>query len=372
MANRGYQFHIRMSDPQPTHVHGSTSRLGVLITNLGTPEAPNPAALRRYLAEFLWDPRVVDLPRPLWWLILHGVILRVRPRRSAKLYQQIWTEHGSPLLVHCQRQAEALQARLDRHWAGQVQVALGMRYGQPAIRGALESLRARGVRRLLVLPLYPQYAASTTASTFDAVARVFKDWPWLPDLRVITGYHDQSAYIETVAASIREAWAQVAAADMLLFSFHGVPKRYLLAGDPYHCFCHATARRVAAVLGLEESRWKVVFQSRFGREEWLRPYADETLSELGMQGLASVDVVCPGFSADCLETLEEIASQMRQLFLDAGGKQFRYIPALNDRNDHLDMLTALVEQNLAGWEHAASPEELAGSRHRALALGASQ
>jgi len=361
-----------MSIQQPTHIHGSTSRLGVLITNLGTPEAPDPAALRRYLAEFLWDPRVVDLPRPLWWLILHGIILRVRPRRSAKLYREIWTDQGSPLLVHSQRQAEALQARLDRQWAGQVQVALGMRYGKPSIRGALESLRTRGVRRLLVLPLYPQYAASTTASTFDAVASVFEDWPWMPELRMMTGYHDQSAYIETVAASIRDAWAQAPAAAMLLFSFHGVPKRYLLAGDPYHCFCHATARSVAEVLGLEESRWRVVFQSRFGREEWLRPYADETLTELGKRGLDSVDVVCPGFSADCLETLEEIEGQMRQLFLDAGGKQFRYIPALNERDDHMDMLAGLVQQNLAGWGDEVSSHQMEESRQRALAMGASQ
>lgn len=359
-----------MHDPQPDHVHGSASKVGVLVTNLGTPEAPQSAAVRKYLAEFLWDPRVVDLPRPLWWLILHGVILRIRPRRSAELYRRVWGPEGSPLLTHSRRQVEALQSRLREQLAAPVQVTLGMRYGRPSIREAMEELRAAGVRQLLVLPLYPQYSATTTASTFDAVAAVVKDWPWIPELRMVSGYHLDDGYIDAVAASIRDAWNAEPAAEKLVFSFHGIPKRYFLAGDPYHCFCHATARRVAESLGLDEGRWDVVFQSRFGREEWLRPYADKTLVAWAQEGLKSVDVVCPGFSSDCLETLEEIAGQMRELFVGAGGDRFRYIPALNDRADHIRMLADLVHQNLAGWTRAGTAEDLEVARERALAMGA--
>ena len=360
-----------MPDSRPTHSHGSAGALGVLITNLGTPEQPATAAVRRYLAEFLWDPRLVDLPRPLWWLILHGVILRIRPRRSAALYRKIWTDRGSPLLIHSSHQAEALQSRLREQLSVPVQVALGMRYGRPSIRAAMDRLRLAGVRQLLVLPLYPQYSATTTASTFDAVAAVLADWPWLPEFRMITGYHADRGYIEAMAASIREAWQLQPAAEKLVFSFHGIPERHFLAGDPYHCFCHATARRVAATLELDETRWSVVFQSRFGRQAWLRPYADESLRAWAHAGLRSVDLVCPGFAADCLETLEEIAGQMRGLFLGAGGECFRYIPALNDRPDHIRALADLVRKNCVGWVHAERVEDAEAVRERALAMGAS-
>lgn len=326
---------------------------GVLITNLGTPDAPTTAALRKYLAEFLWDPRVVDLPRPLWWMILHGFILRVRPSRSAHAYKSVWTEAGSPLMAIAQRQLEALKVELQRRFAGPVAVELGMRYGNPSIASALERLREANARRVLVLPLYPQYSCSTTASTFDAVAAALKGWRWIPELRFVNQYADETGYIEALAASIREAWAEGEPAEKLLFSFHGTPKRFHTTGDPYYCQCHKTARLVAERLGLAEDRWQLTFQSIFGREEWLKPYTIETLRELGAAGTKSVDVVCPGFSADCLETIEEIAVENRDAFLEAGGERFRYIPALNDRSDHIQALAALAQKHLAGWPEVA-------------------
>ena len=333
----------------PDYRHGTTESLGVLAANLGTPDAPTTAAVRRYLAEFLWDPRIIELPRPLWWLILHGVILRIRPRRSAEAYSQVWTDEGSPLLVWSQKQAAGLQKELSAALPGPVHVALGMRYGQPSIESALDSLRAANVRRLLVLPLYPQYSATTTASTFDAVAAALSRWRWLPDLRMISDYHAEPGYIDALAASIREHWGAHGRSQHLVMSFHGLPHRYLEAGDPYHCYCHHTARLVAGTLGLGDDDWSVSFQSRVGREEWLRPYTDEHLKSLAANGLRQVDVVCPGFSADCLETLEEIAVENAGYFTGAGGERLSYIPALNARADHVSFLTQLVLKNLRGW-----------------------
>ncbi|HKK13737.1 MAG TPA: ferrochelatase, partial [Gammaproteobacteria bacterium] len=288
---------------EPDYTHGTRSCLGVLVTNLGTPDAPTPSALRRYLAEFLWDPRVVEFPRPLWWLVLHGVILRIRPRRAARSYQRIWTAQGSPLLTISQRQAAALQAALSERVRGPVQVALGMRYGTPSIARGLAELRAAGARRLLILPLYPQYSGATTGSTFDALADTLRGWRWVPELRFIQHYHDHGPYLDALAASVREHWRTHGQAERLLMSFHGVPRRYLLAGDPYHCECQRTAGLLAERLDLPPERWQLTFQSRFGREEWLRPYTDETLREIARGGVRSVQVLCPGFSADCLETL---------------------------------------------------------------------
>lgn len=359
------------------YAHDSAPCLGVLVTNLGTPDAPTPSALRRYLGEFLADPRVVEFPRALWWLILHGIILRVRPRRAAHAYQSIWTEAGSPLLAHAREQTAALQAALSARLPGPVHVALAMRYGQPAIAEGLDALRRAGARRVLMLPLYPQYSASTTASTFDAVADELKTWRWIPELRMVTHYHDEPAYITALAESIRRYRAQHGTGNKLLFSFHGLPKRYLLEGDPYHCQCHKTARLVASALDLDTDEWQVVFQSRFGREEWLKPYADHTLRSLGEAGLSRVDVVCPGFSADCLETLEEMAVQNRTLFLDAGGQDYHYIPALNAEPDHIAMLAGLVERHVQGWPEAEpgyDSEAVVRAQHdsqqRARALGA--
>ncbi len=364
---------------EPDFAHGSPEGIGVLMVNLGTPDAPTTAAVRRYLAEFLWDPRVIESPRPLWWLILHAVILRIRPARSAALYRKVWTEEGSPLLTFSRRQAAALEQALSNRLKGPLKVALAMRYGKPSMREGLEALQATGVRRLLVLPMYPQYSATTTASTFDAIADVLRTWRWLPELRFINHYHDDSGYIETLAASVREAWQGKAPAERLLMSFHGVPKRYLLAGDPYHCECQKTARLLAEALDLPPERWAISFQSRVGREEWLKPYTDHTLMAWGAAGLKSVDVVCPGFPADCLETLEEIAQQNREFFHQSGGGEYRYIPALNDRPDHIAALADLVLCHAQGWPEADPAwnaeqvqSEGEASRERAKAMGAAR
>jgi len=360
------------SEPQR---HDAPPVTGVLITNLGSPDAPTPTAVRRYLAEFLADPRIVELPRWLWWLILHGIILRVRPARSARAYAKIWTAQGSPLLEISRQQQAALQQALQARWPGPIQVVLGMRYGQPSIATALAELRAAGARRVLVLPLYPQYASATTGSTFDAVAAVLQGWRWLPDLRFISHYHDDAGYIRVLAEHIQTYWAAQGRPDKLLFSFHGIPQRTFLAGDPYHCECHKTARLVAEQLGLAADNWQVCFQSRFGREAWLQPYTDHTLQALGAAGMRRVDVVCPGFSADCLETLEEIDEQNRALFLQAGGQAFHYIPALNAHPDHIALLSDLIARELQGWSTADLPTVQAAadlSLQRARALGAEQ
>ena len=355
------------------HDHSASARIGVLVTNLGTPDAPNTGAVRRYLAEFLADPRVIELPRWLWRLILHGVILRIRPRRSARAYASIWTHEGSPLLVNSRAIADALEARWARSAPDRVTVALGMRYGNPSIPDALLALREAGATRIVVLPLYPQYSGTTGGSTFDAVARAMSGWRRVPALRFIDHYHDDPGYIGALAASIEAAWSEGGRPDRLLFSFHGLPRRYLDAGDPYHCECHKTARLVARALELDPERWLVAFQSRVGREEWLRPYAEETLIELGRARLKTVDVVCPGFSADCLETLEEIGIRGRESFVAAGGGQLRYIPALNAGDRHVEALAHLVERTMSDW--LAVPDDGASRDRRAArarALGASR
>jgi len=337
--------------------HDTPEALGVLMLNLGTPDAPTKSAVRRYLAEFLSDPRVVELPRPLWWLILHGVILRVRPKRSAAAYQSVWTDEGSPLLSISRRQADALQERLGIALPGPVRVELGMRYGNPSVASALAKLREASVRRLLVLPLYPQYSATTTASTFDAVTRELSTWRWVPELRFVNQYHDAPGYIAALAERIRVHWAEHGKPDRLLFSFHGIPRDYFENGDPYHCHCYKTARLIAEALELEADRWQVSFQSRVGTKEWLRPYTDELLKEWGVAGIGSVQVCCPGFSADCLETLEEIAVENRDYFLAAGGKDYGYIPALNDDSAHMNALVDLVRSHTAGWPEAAGRDD---------------
>ncbi|MCC5826319.1 ferrochelatase [Alkalimonas sp.] len=348
--------------------HQQQDKVGVLLTNLGTPDAPTPKALRRYLAEFLSDPRVVEVPRLLWWLILHGVILRIRPRRSAKAYATVFTDQGSPLLFHTQRQCDAVRAQLQTKGHQQLEVAFAMRYGNPSIQSALNELFAKGVRKLVVLPLYPQYSASTSASTFDAIARDFMQRRWLPDLRFVSHYHDFPPYIEAAAQQIESFWQHHGRPEKLLFSYHGIPKRYLLNGDPYHCECYKTSRLIAERLGLTENEYITSFQSRFGREEWLKPYTDETLKSLPQQGIKHVQVFCPGFSADCLETIEEIAEENKDYFLHAGGEQYHYIPALNDNPAHIDALCQLIEQNLANWQVRPDPER----QLRARKIGANQ
>ena len=354
------------------HDHAASERIGVLVTNLGTPDAPTPAAVRRYLAEFLDDPRVIELPRWVWRIILHGVVLRIRPRRSARAYASIWTPEGSPLLVHSQSIADALEAHWTGRQPGRVAVALGMRYGAPSIPGALQALREAGAVRIVVLPLYPQYSGSTGGSTLDAVAGALRGWRRVPALRFIDHYHDDPGYIGALAASIEAAWSEGGRPNRLLFSFHGLPRHYLDAGDPYHCECHKTARLVAEKLALDPGTWRVAFQSRVGRAEWLRPYTDETLVEWGRGRLGRADVVCAGFSADCLETLEEIAIRGRESFVAAGGGQLRYIPALNAGGAHVAALAAIVERAIPDWLADSGDDEASHGRRavRARALGA--
>jgi len=329
--------------------HHQARKIGVLLVNLGTPDAPDRAAVRRYLKQFLWDPRLVELPRPLWWLILHLVILNTRPSRSAKAYQKVWTAQGSPLLVNAQAQTQAMRTQLTQHYQGKVCVELAMRYGTPSIPQGLAALRDQGARQLLVLPLYPQYSATTTGSVFDAVTQELGTWRWLPEFRFIQHYHDEPAYIQALAESVRAYQAEHGTADKLVMSFHGIPQAYFEQGDPYHCECQKTGRLLAEALGLQEQEWVLSFQSRLGPKQWLQPYTEQTLKQLAAEEVQSVQVICPGFSADCLETLEEIAQENRDTFLDAGGEQYHYIPCLNATAGHIQLLTGLVARHLQGW-----------------------
>ena len=348
----------------------------MLVANLGTPDAPTPAAVRRYLAEFLADPRVVELPRILWWPLLHGVIPQIRPRRSAHAYQQIWTAAGSPLLAGTRALAAALQLRLTELLPEPPVVAVGMNYGNPSIPAALAELRARQVRRLLVLPLYPQYSATTTASIFDRVSAELRRWRWLPELRFINDYHAEPGHIAALAESLTERFTATGPPEHLLFSFHGLPRSYFAAGDPYYCQCQATARLVAERLALPAGAWSVAFQSRVGRRRWLEPYTELRLAELAGQG-RRIAVVCPGFAVDCLETLEEIAMRGGAAFLAAGGAAFDYVPALNDRPANAASLAALVARHCRGWadaeagyDAAVAARALAAAAERALRQGA--
>jgi len=329
--------------------HSEIPPTGVLITNLGTPDDCTPQAVRRYLKEFLWDPRVVEIPRPIWWLILNVIILNTRPAKSAEAYKKVWTEEGSPLLSISLAQQKALQASLEKQFKGPIKVALGMRYGNPSIKSALDELRQANVQRIVVLPLYPQHSAATTASTLDAVAETLKDWRYVPEVRFINHYHDNPQYIDAAANSIQQYWDKNGKPEKLIFSFHGMPKRTLAAGDPYFCHCQKTARLIIEKLDIAKEDTIVSFQSRFGKEEWLKPYASETLEQLGKEGTKSVDVVCPGFSADCLETLEEMVVENREVFENAGGGQYRYIPALNDAPEHIQSISNLLMHNMKGW-----------------------
>jgi ferrochelatase len=358
--------------------HGPQQKIGVLLVNLGSPNTPRPAAVRKYLAEFLWDPRIVEMPRPLWWLILHGYILRRRPAASAKLYQRIWTEQGSPLIAYTMQQAQLLEKQLAEKLNGNMLVDVAMRYGKPSIKQGLDRLRKAGAQRLLILPLYPQYSATTTASVFDAVTDELRQWRWIPEIRFINSYHDHPGYIEALAKSVLSHWNERGRKpDILLFSFHGIPKSFVEKGDPYYCHCQKTARLVAEKLLLTEIQWKVVFQSRMGREEWLQPYCDNTLKQLAYSGGKTIDVICPGFSADCLETLEEINIENRQIFLDRGGRDFSYIAALNDSTEHINALYDLVVQHCSGWPEIAQDRDASKcaveadkTRERARKMGA--
>jgi len=359
---------------QPPYEHGSRRRIGILVTNLGTPDAPTPQALRRYLKQFLSDPRVVEIPRIAWWPILNGIILNVRPKKSAAKYQSIWTEEGSPLKVHTERQAKLLGGYLLSRGHTDVEVAFGMRYGTPSIESGLNNLVARGCDRIVVLPLYPQYAASTTASTHDAVADWARTMRNLPGLNFVRNFHDHAGYIDALAGSVRDHWQREGgASDMLLMSFHGLPQYTLREGDPYHCECLKTGRLLAEALDLRPGAWRVTFQSRFGKAEWLQPYTADTLAQLAAQKLRRLDVICPGFPGDCLETLEEIAIEGKEIYQHAGGGAYAYIPCLNERDDWLHAMADIVMPHLVALSRpAASPADMAASRERALALGAAR
>lgn len=337
----------------PNYDHSSHESLGILLINLGTPDAPTTSAVRRYLAEFLSDPRVIEIPTLIWQCILHGVILRIRPSRLAQAYMKIW-DKGSPLLNISKQQLVGVEQQLQTIIKGTTHIDLAMRYGNPKLSSVLSEFRQKNVRRLLILPMYPQYSATTTAATFDAIANVLKKWRWLPEIRMINHYHDHPAYISALKNSIKHYWQTHSQPEKLLFSFHGLPKHYVLAGDPYHCECYKTARLVATELQLKEDQWQLCFQSRFGPREWLKPYTDVTLKTWAAQGIKSVHVICPGFSADCLETLEEINIQNREFFLSSGGQTFHYIPALNDHADHIKMIAALILSHTQGWIETSS------------------
>ena len=330
-----YQNHPEISKDMPEH-------LGVLLVNLGTPDSPSVADVRRYLKEFLSDPRVVETPRLQWWFILNGIILRTRPKRSAAAYAKVWTKQGSPLMQTSLRQAEALQKSLEGRTEQPVKVALAMRYGNPSIATGLDKLRQANAQRVIVLPLYPQYSAATTASIFDAVTDELQRWRRIPELRFINRYQDDPGYIQALAQSVRTVWEEGGQPERLLMSFHGIPQDYADGGDPYPEECRTTATLLAAELGLKREQWEISFQSRMGRKEWIKPYTDETLKSWGREGVKSVDVICPGFPTDCLETLEEIAIENRDYFLGAGGEGYRYIPALNESPDHIKALAELV------------------------------
>ncbi len=361
--------------PEPPHRHGSPPRTAVLLLNLGTPDAPTTAAVRRYLREFLSDPRVVDLPRLIWWPILHGIILNVRPRRSAEKYASVWSAEGSPLKVHVARQAKLLLGFLGQ--AGhRVVVDYAMRYGDPAIGATLSRLKANGCTRILLLPLYPQYAASTTAAAFDAACAWLQRTRNQPEVRMVRSFADHPGYLAALAASVRDHWTangRPGNSWRLLMSFHGLPRKLLERGDPYYCECQKTARLLGEALGLRQEQYLVCFQSRFGRAEWLQPYTVPTLEALARSGVRRVDVICPGFPADCLETLEEIAVEGRARFIAAGGKEYHYVACLNERDDWLHALADIAARHLLGWPTQALPDaaELELSVLRARSFGAS-
>jgi ferrochelatase len=356
---------------EPSYTHGTIEKTAVLLINLGTPEAPTAAAVKPYLREFLSDPRVVEIPKALWWLILNGIILNTRPKKSAAKYASVWMPEGSPLKVHTERQAALLQGYLGERTHGiPLVVDYAMRYGNPSIPDVLARLKAQNCQRILLLPLYPQYAASATATALDAVFGELQKMRNMPAVRSIKHFHDDAAYIKATAQNIRDYWTQHGRPDKLLMSFHGVPRYTLEKGDPYHCECLKSGRLIAEELGLNKEQYTISFQSRFGKAEWIKPYTTATLKELGMQRTKRVDVVCPGFVADCLETLEEIAQEGREDFQHAGGGEYHYIPCLNERPDWIHALAELVIENLHGWLDKPNAVQLEQSRLRALATGA--
>jgi ferrochelatase len=355
---------------EPDFSHGTPEKTGILLVNLGTPDAPTPPAVRTYLKEFLGDPRVVEMPRALWWLILNGIILNTRPKKSAAKYASIWLKEGSPLRVYTEKQATLLQGYLSQRTKAPYVVDYAMRYGNPSIPSVLRKLKEQNCQRILLVPMYPQYAASTTAAVCDAVFSELQQMRNIPALRIIRDFHDNPGYIKALANNVNDYWMKNGRPEKLLMSFHGLPHYTLDKGDPYHCECHKTGRLLAQQLGLKPEQYAISFQSRFGKAEWLKPYTSATLKELGKQKIKRLDVVCPGFVADCLETLEEIAREGKEEFQHAGGGEYHYIPCLNDRNDWMHALTDMVMDDLHGWLIEPDAAEQEQSRLRALAMGA--
>jgi ferrochelatase len=357
---------------EPGFTHGTPEKTGILLVNLGTPDAPTAQAVRPYLKEFLSDPRVVEIPKPIWWLILNGIILNVRPKKSAAKYASVWLPEGSPLRVYTAKQATLLEGYLSERTQAPFVVDYAMSYGNPSIASVMQKLKAQNCTRILVVPLYPQYAASSTATVFDRVFAAVQTMRNTPAIRTIKHFHDDAGYIKALAANVNEYWMKNGRPEKLVMSFHGVPQYTLEKGDPYHCECLKTGRLLAEALGLSKEQYVVSFQSRFGKAEWVKPYTTATLLELGKQKTKRVDVVCPGFVADCLETLEEIAMEGREDFQHAGGGEYHYIPCLNDRSDWMHAFTDLVMNNLQGWLIEPNAAELEQSKVRASALDAKQ
>ncbi|MFO7579926.1 ferrochelatase [Nitrosomonas halophila] len=359
--------------PEPAYQHGSMNRIGVLLINLGTPDAPTAKALRPYLKQFLSEPRIIELPRWLWWFVLNGIILNTRPRKSAEKYAQIWMPEGSPLKVHTERQTELLLQLLEERIKPAPVVEYAMMIGAPSIAERLQRMKERGCDRILVLPLFPQYSASSSGCAMDGVFSELRRMRNIPAVRTVKHYHDDAGYIEALAQNVREYWDKHGQPDKLIMSFHGVPRKTLDLGDPYHCECQKTGRLLAEALALTSDQYQVCFQSRFGFSEWLGPYTSKTLKELGKQKLKRVDVVCPGFVADCLETLEEIAIEGKAAFIEAGGEDFHYIPCLNEHPDWIQVLGDITHRHLAGWlEQQVSEEAAELSRKLALEMGAQE
>lgn len=357
---------------EPPHTHGVAPKTGILLVNLGSPEAATPAAVRAFLREFLSDPFVVEIPRPLWWLILNLFVLTTRPRASAQRYAQIWTPEGSPLKVHTERQTRMLRGYLGEQLKQPHIVEYAMRYGRPSIRTQLDALKARGCDRILLLPLYPQYSASTTATVFKAAFDALGTMRNQPELRTVRHFHDHPGYIKAAAQAIQDYWFRNGRGDHLVLSFHGVPRRTLDLGDPYHCECLKSGRLIAEQIGLKPDCYSITFQSRFGRAEWLKPYTAVAIAGLAKKKVARVDVACPGFVADCLETLEEIALEAKTTFLNAGGREFHFIPCLNERDDWMHALADITLKHVQGWERAPTADQLTAAKARALQLGAKQ
>lgn len=362
---------------EPPFSHGTVARSAIVLVNLGTPDEPTRGAVRRYLKEFLSDPRVVEIPRLLWWMILHLIILPFRSGKSAAKYASIWTRDGSPLKVHTQKQAMLLRGALGERGHDALRVTMAMRYGSPSLPEVLDKLKAEHCERVVILPAYPQYSGTTTGSIYDAVFAFYRQVRNVPELRMVKHYHDHEGYIDALHDSVLAYWEANGRGQKLVMSFHGVPKRTLLLGDPYFCECHMTARLLAAKLRLAPEQYVLTFQSRFGKGEWLQPYTAPTVKQLARDGVERVDVICPGFTSDCLETLEEIAMEAKHDFEQAGGKQFHYIPCLNEEPSWITGLAEIAEEHLIGWptmmtpaQREAEKRDAEAGRARALSLGA--